>query len=102
MTQQISAAEFESKVLGASEPVLVDFFATWCGPCRMMAPTIDEVSQEMAGTASVYKLDIDEAPQIAQQLGIMSVPTFMVFKDGKVASQTIGAQPKENILALFA
>ena len=108
MTQQISAAEFESKVLGASEPVLVDFFATWCGPCRMMAPTIDEVSQvdevsqEMAGKASVYKLDIDEAPQIAQQLGIMSVPTFMVFKDGKVASQTIGAQPKENILALFA
>ena len=102
MTQQISAAEFESKVLGASEPVLVDFFATWCGPCRMMAPTIDEVSQEMAGKASVYKLDIDEAPQIAQQLGIMSVPTFMVFKDGKVASHTIGAQPKENILALFA
>ena len=102
MTQQISAAEFESKVLGASEPVLVDFFATWCGPCRMMAPTIDEVSQEMAGKASVYKLDIDEAPQIAQQLGIMSVPTFMVFKDGKIASQTIGVQPKENILALFA
>ena len=102
MTQQISAAEFESKVLGASEPVLVDFFATWCGPCRMMAPTIDEVSQEMAGKASVYKLDIDEAPQIAQRLGIMSVPTFMVFKDGKIASQTIGAQPKENILALFA
>ena len=102
MTQQISAVEFESKVLGASEPVLVDFFATWCGPCRMMAPTIDEVSQEMAGKASVYKLDIDEAPQIAQQLGIMSVPTFMVFKDGKIASQTIGAQPKENILALFA
>ena len=102
MTQQISAAEFESKVLGASEPVLVDFFATWCGPCRMMAPTIDEVSQEMAGKASVYKLDIDEAPQIAQQLGIMSVPTFMVFKNGKIASQTIGAQPKENILALFA
>ncbi len=101
MTQQISAAEFESKVLGASEPVLVDFFATWCGPCRMMAPTIDEVSQEMAGKASVYKLDIDEAPQIAQKLGIMSVPTFMVFKDGKVVSQTIGAQPKENIVALF-
>ena len=102
MTQQISAAEFESKVLGASEPVLVDFFATWCGPCKMMAPTIDEVSQEMAGKASVYKIDIDEAPQIAQQLGIMSVPTFMVFKDGKIASQTIGAQPKEDILALFA
>lgn len=101
MTQQISAAEFENKVLGASEPVLVDFFATWCGPCRMMAPTIDEVSQEMAGKASVYKLDIDEAPQIAQKLGIMSVPTFMVFKDGKVVSQTIGAQPKENIVALF-
>ena len=68
MTQQISAAEFESKVLGASEPVLVDFFATWCGPCRMMAPTIDEVSQEMAGKASVYKLDIDESIQKHNQV----------------------------------
>ena len=102
MTQQISAAEFESKVLGASEPVLVDFFATWCGPCRMMAPTIDEVSQEMAGKASVYKIDIDEATHIAQKLGPMSVPTYLVFSDGKVATQTMDAQPKANILALFA
>ena len=101
MTQQISSAEFQSKVLEASEPVLVDFFATWCGPCRMMAPTIDEVAGEMAGKASVYKVDIDESPDIAQQFGLMSVPTFMVFEGGKPKAKTIGAQPKENILALF-
>lgn len=102
MTQQISAAEFQSKVLEANEPVLVDFFATWCGPCRMMAPVIEEVSEEMAGKASVYKIDTDEAPEIAQQYGIMSIPTFIVFKDGKPAAQTLGAQPKEKILDLFA
>ena len=101
MTQQISGAEFQSKVLEASEPVLVDFFATWCGPCRMMAPVIEEVSTEMEGKASVVKLDIDEAPEVAQQLGIMSVPTFIVFKDGQPAAKTIGARPKEDILALF-
>lgn len=102
MTQQISAAEFQSKVLEASEPVLVDFFATWCGPCRMMAPVIEEVSVDMQGKASVYKIDIDEAPELANQFGIMSVPTFMVFKDGKPAAQAIGAKPKESILGLFA
>ena len=101
MTQQISAAEFQSKVLDAETPVLVDFFATWCGPCRMMAPPIDEVSAEMAGKAAVYKLDIDESMEVAQRYGIMSVPTFMVFKNGEPAAKTIGAQPKENILALF-
>lgn len=102
MTQQISAAEFQEKVIGASEPVLVDFFATWCGPCRMMAPTIEEVAQEMQGKASVYKIDVDEAPEVAQQFGIMSVPTFIVFEDGQPKAKTLGARPKEDILALFA
>ena len=102
MTQQISAAEFQEKVIGASEPVLVDFFATWCGPCRMMAPTIEEVAQEMQGKASVYKIDVDEAPEVAQQFGIMSVPTFIVFENGQPKAKTLGAQPKEGILALFA
>ena len=101
MTQQISAAEFKSKVLEATEPVLVDFFATWCGPCRMMAPVIDEIATEKAGEVSVYKIDVDESPSIAQQYGIMSIPTFIAFKDGKPKAQILGARPKEDILALF-
>jgi len=101
MAELIGSADFQEKVLSATEPVLVDFFATWCGPCRMMAPVIEEVAAEKQGSAKVYKLDIDESPEIAQQFGVMSVPTFIVFKNGEPAAKTIGAQPKEQILALF-
>ena len=101
MTQQISSSDWQAKVLDATEPVLVDFFATWCGPCKMMAPIIDEIAAEKAGSASVYKIDIDENMDIAQRYGISSIPTFIVFKDGKPAAHTLGAQPKEQILALF-
>ena len=102
MTQQISSADWQAKVLDATEPVLVDFFATWCGPCKMMAPVIDEIATEMTGVASVYKIDVDECPDIAQKYGIMSIPTFIVFKDGKPAANALGARPKGDILALFA
>lgn len=102
MTAEISGAEFQSKVIEADEPVLVDFFATWCGPCKMMAPVIDEVGAEKSGEASVYKIDIDENPDIAQKYGVMSIPTFIVFKGGEPASKALGAQPKEKILELFA
>ena len=101
MTEQISSAEWQAKGLDSDKPVLVDFFATWCGPCKMMAPVIDEVAAEKAD-ASVYKIDIDENPDIAQKYGVMSIPTFIVFKNGEPAGKTLGAQPKENILALFA
>lgn len=101
MTEQISSADWQAKVLDASEPVLVDFFATWCGPCRMIAPTIEEVAAEKAGSASVYKIDIDESPEIAQRYGVMSIPTLIVFKDGEPVAKTLGAQPKDQILALF-
>ncbi|MBQ9002591.1 MAG: thioredoxin [Eggerthellaceae bacterium] len=101
MTEQISSADWQAKVLGASEPVLVDFFATWCGPCKMMAPVIDEVAAEKAGAVSVYKIDIDENPDIAQQYGVMSIPTFISFKGGEPAKKTLGAQPKEKILELL-
>ena len=101
MTQQITAAEWQEKVLDATEPVLVDFFATWCGPCRMMAPVIDEIATEKAGVASVYKIDVDDSPSIAQQYGIMSIPTFIVFKGGEPVAQTLGARPKEDILAML-
>ena len=102
MAEQITGADWQAKVLDANEPVLVDFFATWCGPCKMMAPVIDEVATEKAGEVSVYKIDIDENPEIAQQYGVMSIPTFIAFKNGEPAAKTLGAQPKEKILELLA
>ena len=101
MTQQISSSDWQAKVLDATEPVLVDFFATWCGPCKMMAPVIDEIATEKAGAASVYKIDVDDSPSIAQMYGIMSIPTFIVFKGGEPVAQTLGARPKEDILAML-
>lgn len=101
MVVQVTDATFEAEVLKADKPVLVDCYADWCGPCKMMAPVIDEVAVEMEGKAKVYKLDVDEAPQIAQAYRVMSVPTFIVFKNGQPAAQTIGGQAKEGILALF-
>ena len=101
MAQAITSEEFQEKVLSADKPVLVDFFATWCGPCKMMAPVIEEVAAEMDGKAYVYQVDIDENMDIARSLGIMSVPTFIVFKDGQPAARTMGAQPKESILGMF-
>lgn len=101
MVQSVTSAEFKEKVLEADKPVLVDFFATWCGPCKSMAPIIEEVAAEMEGKAYVYQMDIDENMDAARALAIMSVPTFVVFKDGQVAERTMGAQPKESILAMF-
>ena len=102
MTQQIGSAEFDEKVLKAQGPVLVDFFATWCGPCKMMSPVIEEIAQEKAGEAAVYSVDVDSAPDIAQRYGIMSIPTLIVFEGGQIKNQAVGAQPKANVLALFA
>ena len=101
MSEVISSADFQSKVLDAQGPVLVDFFATWCGPCKMLAPTLDEVSGEVAGKAAVYKVDIDQSPDGAQRDGVMSVPTLVVFENGQVKQQAVGVQPKQNILAML-
>src|SRR5699024_7540996 len=98
-SEVISSADFQSKVLDAKGPVLVDFFATWCGPCKMLAPTLDEVAQEVAGKAAVYKLDIDQSPDIAQRYGVMSVPTLIVFEDGQAQQQAVGVQPQRGSLA---
>lgn len=102
MATQITSAEFAEKVEQANEPVLVDFFATWCGPCKMMAPVLDELSADMAGKASVYKVDVDQSPDLAQRFGVMSVPTLIVFKHGGQTNQFIGVQPKRVLADALA
>ncbi|NPD31291.1 thioredoxin [Eggerthellaceae bacterium zg-1084] len=102
MSEMISTANFQEKVLDASTPVLVDFFATWCGPCKMMAPVVDEIAAEEAGKVAVYKIDIDENPEVAQRYGVMSIPTFIAFEGGEVKGQVVGAQPKQALLDLLA
>lgn len=101
MSEIISSAEFQSKVLDAEQPVLVDFFATWCGPCKMLAPTLDAVAAEVADRAKVYKVDVDQSPDVAAMYGVMSVPTLILFKGGQPVKQTVGAQPKPALLAMF-
>ena len=88
---------FSDEVLSAELPVLVDFWATWCGPCRMIAPIVEELSSEYEGKAKVCKLDVDTAQKTAAEFGIRSIPTLLIFKQGKVADQLIGAVPKQQI-----
>lgn len=102
MTEQITSEEWQAKVLEADKPVLVDFFATWCGPCKMMAPVIDEIAAEKGDSVAVYKIDIDENPDIAQRYGVMSIPMFVSFKNGEPVGKVLGAKPKDTILELLA
>lgn len=94
----ITDQNFESEVLQSAKPVLVDFWAVWCGPCRMQDPIIDEVVSELDGKVKIGKLNVDENPSIAQKFGIMSIPTLMIFKSGTVVKQFIGVQSKQTIL----
>ena len=91
-----SEAMFRSEVLESDKPVLVDFFATWCGPCRMVSPIVEEISEERSDI-KVVKVDVDEVESVAQTYGIMSIPTLMVFKNGEVTAQRLGVAPKEAI-----
>lgn len=97
MTQQITDVDFEQEVLKSSKPVLVDFWAEWCGPCRMLGPIIDQVSNENSNTIKVFKLNIDENPGVPSELGIRSIPTMMLFKDGQVVATKVGVHTKAAI-----
>lgn len=93
----ITDQTFQEEVLNAKTPVLVDFWATWCAPCRIIAPIVEDLAKEYEGKLKVGKLDVDQNPQASGQFGVMSIPTLMIFKDGKPVKTMIGAQPKDVI-----
>mgnify|MGYP003316098506 FL=1 len=95
----VNKDNFHNEVLNSEKPVLLDFFASWCGPCRMVGPILDEIAEEREDI-KVCKVDIDEQPELASRYRIMSVPTLMVLKDGNIVDQSIGAKPKHQILAM--
>lgn len=99
---KFTADNFEAEVLKSDVPVLVDFWATWCGPCQMQGPVVEQAAEEMAGTAKIGKLNVDEEGSIAQQYGVMSIPTLIVFKDGKEAGRAVGFQTMEQLKKLMA
>jgi thioredoxin 1 len=94
---KVSDADFDSEVLKAASPVVVDFWAEWCGPCRMIAPALEEIAGSLGGKVKIVKLNVDENPQTAQKYGIMSIPTLMIFKNGEMAARQIGAAPKQKL-----
>jgi thioredoxin 1 len=95
--KHVSDASFDADVLKAEGPVLVDFWAEWCGPCRMVAPILDELDKEMAGKITIAKVNIDDNPQTPTQFGVRGIPTLMLFKGGKLAATKVGALPKSQL-----
>jgi thioredoxin 1 len=94
---KVSDATFESEVLKATNPVVVDFWAEWCGPCRMIAPALEEIAGSLNGKVKIVKLNVDENPKTAAKYGIQSIPTLLMFKNGQMASRQIGALPKQKL-----
>jgi thioredoxin 1 len=95
--KELSDQDFEAEVLQAAGPVLVDFWAPWCGPCRMIAPIVEELAKENGDSLKVAKVNIDNSPQVATNYGVSSIPTLMIFKNGEVAERFVGVQPKKRL-----
>ncbi len=102
MVNTFTTGNFETEVLKSDVPVLVEFWATWCGPCQRVAPILEDLANDMKDLAKIGKLDVDEEYEIADELGIMSIPTIIVFKDGKIHQSTIGVQSKETLKKLLS
>jgi thioredoxin 1 len=97
MVDKVTDATFDQDVLKASGPVVVDFWAEWCGPCRMISPALEEISNSLNGKVKIVKLNVDENPATTTKYGIMSIPTLMLFKNGELASRQVGAAPKQKL-----
>ena len=97
-TSKVTDATFEADVLQSSEPVVVDFWAEWCGPCKAIGPSLEEIATEMQGKVKIVKMNVDENPGVPGTFGIRSIPTLILFKDGKAASQKVGAAPKGDLV----
>lgn len=95
--KHVSKNEFDNEILNSKLPVLVDFWAPWCGPCRMLSPVIEELGRELKDQAKVVKINVDEEPELASQFGIMSIPTVIAFKEGKATSKVVGFRAKEDL-----
>ena len=97
----VSKRSFSEEVLSANLPVLIDFWAPWCGPCRMLSPIVDEVAKEHRADLKVVKVNIDEEPELANEFGVMSIPTLVLMKNGRVAANAVGVRPKQQIEAML-
>jgi thioredoxin 1 len=102
MALALTAENFEQEVIKSDKPVLVDFWAQWCGPCRVLSPLIDELTNEYDGKVKICKLNIDDSPEIATKFGVMSIPTVIVFNKGAVVEQSVGVVPKEKLISMFS
>ena len=98
---KITRENFENEVMKSNIPVLIDFWAPWCGPCRMMGPVIEQLAEEYEGKAKVGKVNVDEEGELSQAFGVMSIPTIVLVKDGKVVKQAVGARPKADVEAML-
>ena len=98
---KITRENFENEVMKSNIPVLIDFWAPWCGPCRMMGPIIEQLAEEYEGKAKVGKVNVDEEGELSQAFGVMSIPTIVLLKDGKVVKQAVGARPKAEVEAML-